>query len=510
MQSLNSPEHQCIFVRLSGFVTAETLLLRRRCLSISRDTSPKSLMSSSRYPRRPLRATAHVGPVGSRFVRSPAPSLSPEPPAGASSSKAEIKKTLRGWTPRLLVYYGALDLGGPDCQFGDLHHIHPLLQKENFLCTDFEYASVRRALCLASAFLYEPVASVYWYSLVFGPRKRVPHIVETPNSGARDATESPWSSFSAVSVGPGEMAQLNTFWEQLQPTIKFEFIDEGVVPGDPCSAITNSENWDPARGQQGPLLGNRRGARVGISQRFPDFLGSLQAGTLPSDEIAYALREDHILAMTVLHELAHAIHIVRMKSAEAEAEPFFEDMREAEVGFAWEQIVINGRLDVIIQRGLSSARMGLYFFTWPDTFPVQDQLFLSKHPLSDDDPLFRRFGRRLWNTSYLVMMKYIQELAFRHTWRDIARHGPQGLKMEKLVGRRFGVFNANTRAAAQSSGGDSLSWGSSGDGTDRLVVRDELLRRSRRRRISRRSAASMNDESEAPYKRRLLGSGLSG
>ena len=466
-------------------------------------------MSSSSYPHRSPRAPGQVRPADSRFVRSSAPSRSPEPLSCPSPSEAASKKALGGWTPQLLEYYGALSLRGRDCRFGDLNDVHPLLQRRSFTCTDIEYASVHRALCLASAFLYEPVASVFWYSLVFGPRKHVPHIVRTPNGGTREATEDPWSSFSAIPVGPDEMAQLNTFWEQLLPTIKFEFIDEGVLAGDPCSAITFSENWAATRPQQGPLLGGRRGARIGISRRFTASLGPLLAGTLPSAEMAYALREDYVLAITILHELAHAIYLVRMRSAKVDAEPFFGDMREAELGFAWEQFVLNGRLDMVIRHGIPSARMGMYFITWPGIVPFQDQPFLGKYPLADDDPLLRYFGRRLWRTSYLVMMEHIQALAFQRAWKDIARYGPQRLKMEKLVGRRWGEFDAETRAAAQSSGDDSLSWGSSGHWSDRLVIRDEMLRRRTRRRKKRR-AASFLDESEMPNKRRLLGSGSSG
>lgn len=458
-------------------------------------------MSSNRYPRKPSRIPGEFGPARSRFVRSPAPSRSPEPASGPKSSDTARKRALNGWTPKLLSYYGALDLRGRDCQFGDLNAIHPLLQRRNFICTDLEYASIRRALCLASAFLYEPVASVFWYSLIFGPRKQVPHIVKLANGGMREATESPWSSFSAVPFGPEEMVQLNAFWEQMQHAITYEFIDEGVLPGDPCSAITNIEKWDSTRRNQGPLLGGLRGARTGISERYPAFLGPIRANSAP-DDIAYALREDYFLAITILHELAHAINIVRMRSAEVETEPFFEDMREAELGFAWEQLIMNGRQDTVIRQGVDSARMGLYFFTWPGTIRQQEQSYVGKYPLDDEDPVFRRFGRRQWKTTYLVMMEHIQELALQRTWGEIARYGPERLKMQKLVGRRFGAFDAKTRAAAQSSGEDSLSWGSSGFGAYRLVVRDEELRRTRKTR--RRSSSG---EFGPPNKKRRLASG---
>ncbi|KAA6415851.1 MAG: hypothetical protein FRX48_00569 [Lasallia pustulata] len=483
-------------------------------------------MSSSRYPAGPSGALGNVGPEAGRFVRThgtPAPSNRPSPRGAPTYTEQEIKRALGGWTPPLLRYYGALDLPGRDCQFGDLKDIHVLLQRGNFRCTDFEYAAVRRALCLASAFLFEPVASAFWYSLVFAPRRPVPHIVKTPRGGAREANDDPWFSFSALPFGPNEMVQLNMFWAQMQDAIIFEFIDDGMLPGDPFSAITHSERWVPKQ-RPGPLLDGGHRARMGISRRFIHLLGPFHAGA-PPHQRCYVLREDYILAVTILHELCHAVDMVLEGSAEI-SEPFFEDMREAELGFAWEQTVLNGRIEVVDEEGIASqniarhgirsAEMGLYFTTWPGTVPYQDRPFIGKYPLKDDDPLFLRVGRRQWKTSYLVMMEYIQDLAFRHEWRNIARDGPNRLKMKKLIGRRWGVFDAGTRAAAQSSGGDSLSWGSSGAGSHRLVIRDERQRRTRRRKPSsegeregtrRRRRASSEGERERPDKRMKIGSG---
>lgn len=96
-----------------------------------------------------------------------------------------------------------------------------------------------------------------------------------------------------------------------------------------------------------------------------------------------------------------------MRSAEVETEPFFEDMREAELVFAWEQLMMNGRQELVIRHGVVRARMGLYFFTWPGTIRQQEQPYVGKHPLDDEDPVFRRFGRKQWKTSYLVMMEHI-------------------------------------------------------------------------------------------------------
>lgn len=426
--------------------------------------------------------TSQKPPMSSRrdFARSPAPSRSPEPGRGSTSSEAIGRIDLNGWSTSELEHYGALSLRGQDCRFGDLDDIHLLFQRGNFTCTDFEYASIRRALCLASQFLYEPVASVFYYSLVFGPRKPVPHIVNTPGGGTRDATEDPWSSFSAVPVGPAEMAQLSVFWEQMQHSISFDFIDIGTISGEPCSAITIGEQWDPTRGPQGTLMGGRRTARTSLSRRFPDSLGPLQAGQPPPEDIAYALREDYILAITILHELSHAIHMVRMGGMQLVAEPFFEDMRDAELGFAWEQTVVNGRLSTVNHQDMATARLGLYFTMWPNTLYAEEQPFVGKFPVGLDDLLLRRFGRRQWETGYLVMMEHMQRLAFYRGWLHVARYGSEGLKMEKLVGRRLGRFDAWARALAQSSGGDSMSWGSSGIGDDMLVIRNPALRRKRR------------------------------
>ncbi|MCJ1305127.1 hypothetical protein MMC08_007941 [Hypocenomyce scalaris] len=438
----------------------------------------------SRHPRRPSRVLEAA--LGGRFVRSAAPSRSPDPTGAAPTFLSPTledpgNENLCGWTPKLLKAHGALDLRWRYCQFGDLSRIHPIFHRSHFSCTDIEYDTVRRGLCLASAFLYEPAASVFWYALVFGPRNNVPHLVRARDGSMRECVEAPWSAFSAEPVGIDEMAQLNTFWEQMQHAVQFRFIDIATIPGDSCAAVTVTLEWYGTR-QPGPLLAGRYRALIKISNRFLSNPALSQA-TTPTEGIPYALRTDYNLAVVVLHELSHAVHTVTALD-QHEAEPFFEDMREAELGFAWEQIVLNGRLDPVNVGGARNAKWGLQFLTWPDGLQPHDMHLVGKFPLGDDDELIARVSRKWWRTLYLVMMEHVQDLAFQRGWGEIARYGPQRLKRQKLVGMRKGEFTAETRAMAESSAGSSALWGSYGTGSPRLVIAGEKEGNKRKRSLT--------------------------
>lgn len=364
------------------------------------------------------------------------------------AAEGPARQYLSGWSAEVLQILGALDIQEQECTPGDLRRVHPLFSESTFLLSRTSYALILPALQLASAFLYEPQASVFWYSLVFGPQTPVPHLINDGKGGKRESSEQPWSRFSAVAVGADEWQRLESFWEQMQQAVAIRF---GDLSASGSNGQTVEMDWGRAY-PPGQLLRSGREALITLSLGFLNFLRTLTDPT-PTESLPHRLRQNHILAITLLHELCHAIHIVQTK---ADVEPFFEDHRQAELGFAWEQSVLNGvLLPVLKDATTENARWGLQFNRWPEEWSKENSLMVDRLvKKSTDDPVLRA-SRRRWTTRYLVTMVYIQSLVTARKWEQIAKRGPQRLKMVKTYGLRVGVTGPEAWERAQSSGASS-------------------------------------------------------
>ena len=363
--------------------------------------------------------------------------------------RSPARKDLNGWTTEILKHFGALDIPGRDCTEGDLQRVHPLFHEHTFVLSGRDYERILPALRLASAFLYEPQASVFWYSFVFGPQQPVPHIVKDSNGEKREATEEPWSRFTALPVGPLEFRELEEFWQQMQQAIKIRFKD---MSDSGASGWTENVRWFRSY-PPGPLLLNGREARITLSRRFLLILRQVATPAL-IESLPHRLRQYHLLAVTLLHEICHAIHIVRYKD---EFEPFFEDHGQAELGFAWEQTLLNGNINPVAEGkfGDDNALWGLRFLRWPDRWKSDVAHMLYRWPTLSPDWPITRVSRRHWSTQYLVTMDYVQALVTSHEWEEIAKYGPERLKMVKKYGLRHGVTGLDAWQHAQSSGASS-------------------------------------------------------
>ncbi|KAI4125121.1 MAG: hypothetical protein LQ347_005481 [Umbilicaria vellea] len=362
----------------------------------------------------------------------------------SSAVRDPERKALMGWTLTALKDFRALDIPGQECTRGDLHRVHTLLQRTNFAVSSNVYARIAPALCLASAFLYEPQASVFWYSLAFGRKRPVPHIVRDGQGKRREAPSDPWSRFSTVPVGVNEWQELEMFWQQLAGALTVRFADLEIASGQ-TQAMKWSKSYPP-----GPLLVTGREVLITLSYDLRTLARSF-ATPVPTESLPYWLRQHHYLAVTILHELCHAIHLVR---SPATSEPFFEDQRQAELGFAWEQSVLNGQMAPTADHKTYThdTIYGLQFNRWPEQWYDHNTAMFEKWPLDEDDDPVRATSRRHWTTRYPVAMDYIQSLVLRRTWEEIARDGAERLKMPKKYGLREGWTGWNAWQHAASSG----------------------------------------------------------
>ncbi|MCJ1300187.1 hypothetical protein MMC08_002982 [Hypocenomyce scalaris] len=330
-----------------------------------------------------------------------------------------------------------------------------------------DYASIQPALLLASAFLYESEASAFWYAVVFAARQPVSHMVKGTDGALRECTEDPRLRFSAAPIGVNEMQQLNSFWDQMRHAVTYRFAD---LNEENSTGMTYRRRWKKPY-PPGPLITSSYAVIVELSIEFREVLRGFVDPT-PTEALPYYLRQHHLIATTILHELCHAIHSARTTIP---TDPFFEDDRQAELGFAWEQCVLNGPMHSVNRKDDENANWGLQFFRWPTAYSYRDEDYVYKYPLEGDDPRILRTSRRSWATRYLVTMDYIQALVWVREWAEIARYGPLRLKMPKKYGLRRGDSNPQAWAYAGSSGASSqfssedFQVGSSDE--DRLVIR---------------------------------------
>lgn len=356
------------------------------------------------------------------------------------------RSVLSGWTVKALIDLGALDIPGRDCIPGDLHRIHPMFRRSNCRMGSDVYTRIIPALCLASAFLYEPQASAFWYSIVFGPRQPIPHLARDSEGMVRENSAEPWSRFSAVPVGIDEWRELDSFWEQMGRAITIRFADMDVDGGQTVEA-----KWERSY-PPGPLLLGGVEAVITLSTNYRT-ISRRFATPAPTASLPHWLRQHHLIAVTLLHEVCHAIHMVR---TQVDAEPFFEDHRQAELGYAWEQSVLNGQVDpVAVIKHTHNTIYGLHFSRWPHRWRPENARMLYKWPLAEMDDYVWRVGRRHWETKYLVTMDYVQALVKSREWQQIARYGPERLKMVKRHGLRHGIRGSRAWQDAGSSGASS-------------------------------------------------------
>lgn len=113
------------------------------------------------------------------------------------------------------------------------------------------------------------------------------------------------------------------------------------------------------------------------------------------------LRAQFYLALTICHELCHAIYFATMTEGErGDIEPFYCDDRLNEFGNVWEMAVFGGRVSTIN----TYLRGPLYFYKWPDF----------QRTMEEHDQFERRQPKRYYNCYFLAMnwINKIQRQAF--------------------------------------------------------------------------------------------------
>lgn len=132
--------------------------------------------------------------------------------------------------------------------------------------------------------------------------------------------------------------------------------------------------------------------------------------------LSQLLRLQLYMALTISHELAHAIgYAVSMETYE----PFFADQRLSELGRAWENEVFGGMAEMIFE---TDARNPLAFAKWP-TYNDKPEPQLGVLDMR---------GPKRYTTWYFVSMKWITDIQQQGFW-DVAG-GATKLLIPKRIG----------------------------------------------------------------------------
>ncbi|KAI4132102.1 MAG: hypothetical protein LQ347_002698 [Umbilicaria vellea] len=352
------------------------------------------------------------------------------------------------WTDSRLNAAGALCIDNP--HLGDLTTVHPIFHKANFEdITDADYTLIEPSLRLASAYLSEPNTLSFWWSLAFADREYVPRMQRNwQTRDWEDVTErnnlERWSKISVLHhVGRGQLEEINRLFLNMASYICWQFSDR-----------------DGGTYRSTVVVPERRPDTHGVTKNFtsiaiiPSFLVELRivtASTTLPDQNSH-LRQVFLLASTLLHELSHGV-ILAMSDwienvHEQPAEPFVENDREAEAGYAWEMAMYGGPALAIAYR--ANCSLGLKACRWPGI----KRATIGDHP-------YMRPSRRNWEIDWALSMAWVQPFFTKLYWEQVERYGLSYMRFPKTLGLVIGARTDEVRRAAASS-----AWSSHSNRTD--------------------------------------------
>lgn len=299
----------------------------------------------------------------------------------------------------------------PNAHLGDLNNpIHPLFSGLQ------QYGYLEPALRLASKFLDEPCLLPYWNALIFGTYHYLPSTSQKFNAPC----------FSFQRPGPLGQPQLQLTQRAMlhaARTTHYEF-EEG----------SSTEAWALCLRSATPALQPfpGTGSIIRLSKAFLTVLDPATNLTIPQ-----RLRTSFLLANTLAHEFAHAARNARIKPPRPpieDFEPFFYDHRRAEVGHAWESVVLGGRIFPFLNA--FDSRFGMCLEKWPD---LEEKYMVVRPDQPGCPPIpLSRAPPKKWSTMYTIPMPFVQAMFTEDFWnRQVRIFGVNALRFEKTLGLRL-------------------------------------------------------------------------
>ncbi|KAL9107787.1 MAG: hypothetical protein Q9187_008380, partial [Circinaria calcarea] len=281
---------------------------------------------------------------------------------------------------------------------------------------------IEPALRLASALINCPASVAFFDAIEFGYREHL---------AAFSILK--WKTLTAL-AGPSRYSVgLHDAFDQrlldLAPYVKF-------VWGDNTDEQWVDEQMPYAYTDETPEHINDygRGSKITVNDGFLKDLHELDDLGPSSKTLNQALRIQFLMAVTLCHELVHAVNNSRLW-AELIPEPFFRDQPLNELGLAWEEEVFGGAIANVQDRNWSSkdCQWPLFFTHFPCP---QDYRMLEPHLPPEKQDVFARRAAKATYTNYYIPMAWLVQLHKQSNW-DRWRYATD-MKMFRIP-RRVGV-----------------------------------------------------------------------
>ena len=278
------------------------------------------------------------------------------------------RRQKHGFRPEELLWYGALEL--KNCRSSTLQNdIHPLFHQDCFDDTpDHVYDQLRPGLALATMFLTHPACMQFWVTLAKGDRREDPEMTRRCGHLRHRITRN-------VDLTEENTREVIKYIEDLgkAKAIHFTFapglVFEGKAAfGTACTvcdfALESSENRSTTTNS-----GCLQRSHIRLHGDFYVIAKKLSRMKYPDP--AQHLRFNFILALLLVHEMAHAIELSQWcNRAPSPFEPFMLHHNEAELGRMWEAYMFGGQVCPINDR--IDGIYGLSTWKWPRSFGEMD------------------------------------------------------------------------------------------------------------------------------------------
>ncbi|MCJ1240606.1 hypothetical protein MMC14_008610 [Varicellaria rhodocarpa] len=260
-----------------------------------------------------------------------------------------------------LLSKGAIDI--PECQPSSLSgEVHPLFQRDNFDdCPDRVYDQLIPGLQLATRFITSSELLQYWITTTLGERKR------KRDSSGGFYRERIMEEVPITPKNTADFIEASRTWSKLVHVI---FVPQLSVRGvhGPCCGITHPivdynkmESLPYSRSFEG-LPPSATRSSIKLHGDF--YIAASKFAVIKHPNISHKMRFNFLLAITVVHELAHALENV-FKDIHCPEEVYMGNNLVSEAGSSWENSVFGGTITAV--NGRMDCLLGLTITDWPPT-----------------------------------------------------------------------------------------------------------------------------------------------
>ena len=302
--------------------------------------------------------------------------------------------------------------------------IHPIMDTSNWhdKFSQHDRKLIEPALRLASALINCPASVAFFDAIQFGYRQLL-----TEFSSIKYKNLTVLAGPTQYSVGLHDAFDQRLY--DLVPHVKFIWgnnaDEQWLFEGMPYAYTDETPGYINDYG---------RGSLITVNDGFLKDLHELdELGPSPKN-LNQALRLQFLMAVTLCHELVHAVNN-SILWAELCPEPFFRDQALNELGLAWEEEVFGGAIANVQDHnwGSKDCQWPLFFTHFPCP---QDYRMLEPHLPPEKQDVFARTGTKATYTNYYVPMAWLVQLHKQSNW-DAWRYASD-TKMFRIP-RRVGV-----------------------------------------------------------------------